>query len=131
MDIGCGNGWTLVQLWKKGFVDLLGVDYAPSAINLAKAVLADNQIDQSNVQLMVSDVLNPEDNLFEFKFKLIHDKGTYDAISLDPEDSLRKRTKYIDNVQKILLDDGHLVLSSCNWTNEELTNHFKSSKIFC
>ncbi|XP_015117160.1 EEF1A lysine methyltransferase 2 [Diachasma alloeum] len=124
VDIGCGNGWTLVQLAREGFTDLVGVDYAPSSINLARSVLADNQVDPCKVQLMVCDVLNPDDDLFLYEFRLIHDKGTYDAISLNPDDSLEKRKKYVENVHRILGADGYLVLSSCNWTEAELMNHF-------
>ncbi|XP_063992211.1 EEF1A lysine methyltransferase 2 [Diachasmimorpha longicaudata] len=124
VDIGCGNGWTLVQLAREGFTDLVGVDYVPSAINLARSVLEDNQVDPCKVQLMVSDVLNPDDDLFLYEFRVIHDKGTYDAISLNPDDSVGKRKMYVKNVHRILADGGHLVLSSCNWTEAELKSQF-------
>ncbi|XP_011298773.1 methyltransferase-like protein 10 [Fopius arisanus] len=126
LDIGCGNGWTLVQLSKAGFTDLVGVDYAPSAINLARAVLEDNQVVPCKVHLMVGDILNTQDNLFLYEFRLIHDKGTYDAISLSPDNSSEKRHQYVENVHKILGTGGYLVISSCNWTQEELVKQFEN-----
>ena len=59
-------------------------------------------------------------------YDVCFDKGTYDAISLDPEDSKTKRVKYIENVARLLKPNGLLVITSCNWTEKELPEHFKS-----
>ena len=53
--------------------------------------------------------------------------GTYDAISLNPESPKEKRLKYIDNVSKILDDDGLFIITSCNWTECELVESFKNT----
>lgn len=77
---------------------------------------------------MVCDILvtdkskNPLDN----DFKLVHDKGTYDAISLNFDNSKLMRENYIKNVHNILLPSGYLTISSCNWTKDELIKHFHS-----
>lgn len=110
---------TLVELAKQGFADLTGVDYSQKAVDLARIVLNDNNL--SNVKLKVCDILN---NTLSHDFKLVHDKGTYDAISLNPEDPATKRQKYIENIHHILLPKGYLVLTSCNWTKEELLKQF-------
>lgn len=110
---------TLVELAKEGFVNLMGVDYSEKAVNLARMILNDNNL--SNVKLEVCDILN---NTLSHDFKVVHDKGTYDAISLNPEDPTLKRQKYIENIHRILLPKGYLVLTSCNWTKEELLKHF-------
>lgn len=124
IDVGCGNAMTLVELGKQGFANLTGVDYSQKAVDLARMVLKNNNL--SNVKLEVCDILN---NTPSPDFKLVHDKGTYDAISLNPEDPTTKRQKYIENIHHILLPKGYLVLTSCNWTKEELleqfTNHFE------
>lgn len=60
-------------------------------------------------------------------FKIVHDKGTYDAISLNPEDSKIKRLAYIDKIGQILRSDGFFVITSCNWTESELCEHFKNT----
>lgn len=119
IDVGCGNAMTLVELAKKGFTNLMGVDYSLKAVDLARMVLNDN--DLPNVKVEVCDIL---DDTLPHDFKVVHDKGTYDAISLNPEDPTEKREKYIENVYRILLPQGYLVLTSCNWTKEELLKHF-------
>ena len=66
-------------------------------------------------------------------FDVCLDKGTYDAISLCPEDAKSKRQKYIENVSELLGSGGDakrfLILTSCNWTEEELVKQFEGSKI--
>ena len=54
---------------------------------------------------------------------MCHDKGTYDAINLCPEDPLDKREKYLCNVHKLLCDGGLFIVTSVNWTQEELSYH--------
>lgn len=124
VDIGCGNGMTLVELTKQGFEKLLGVDYSEKAVDLAREVLKENNM--SHVELKVCDILDSENFNLPIDFKLVHDKGTYDAISLHPEDPSSKRQKYIENIYKILLPSGYLVLTSCNWTKEEIEKHFQN-----
>ncbi|KOC63030.1 Methyltransferase-like protein 10 [Habropoda laboriosa] len=128
IDIGCGNGMTLIELARNGFKKLIGIDYSQKAIELAKEILKENNI--SHINLKVYDILNTEDFELPMDFKLAHDKGTYDAISLHPEDSALKRQSYIKNVYKILLPSGYLVLTSCNWTKEEIEKHFQNCKFY-
>lgn len=119
IDVGCGNAMTLVELANEGFANLMGVDYSQKAIGLARMVLNDNKL--PHVELEVCDIL---DNALPHDFKVVHDKGTYDAISLNPENSAAKRQNYIENICRVLLPAGYLVLTSCNWTKEELLKHF-------
>ena len=44
LDVGCGNGMTLVALAKRGYQNLFGVDYSPHAIELARRVSADKNL---------------------------------------------------------------------------------------
>lgn len=62
-------------------------------------------------------------------FDLCHDKGTYDAISLCPDDAQKKRLAYIKAVHHITKENGLFVITSCNWTQNELIQHF--SKCEC
>lgn len=119
---------TLVELTKQGFEKLLGVDYSEKAVDLAREVLKENNM--SHVELKVCDILDSENFNLPIDFKLVHDKGTYDAISLHPEDPSSKRQKYIENIYKILLPSGYLVLTSCNWTKEEIEKHFQNCKLY-
>lgn len=59
------------------------------------------------------------------QFDVVHDKGTYDAISLNPENPKQCREKYIKNIWSILKLNGLLIITSCNWTQEELLEQFK------
>ncbi|KAL0129937.1 hypothetical protein PUN28_001893 [Cardiocondyla obscurior] len=121
IDVGCGNAMTLVELAKEGFANLVGVDYSQKGVELARMVLNDNNF--PNVKIEICDIL---DNTLPHDFKIVHDKGTYDAISLNPENSTAQRQKYIENIHRILLPDGYFILTSCNWTKEELLRHFTS-----
>lgn len=72
------------------------------------------------------DIVEGDDSLNDFSVAL--DKGTYDAICLDPEDSRTKRLKYKTNVFKLLKDNGLFIITSCNWTDKELVDYFESRK---
>lgn len=135
---------------KEGFTNLLGVDYSEAAIKLAQAVATSEELNiKFEVTIMkychhsytvpihpfiyflskfqTCDILsNEEQPLHGKKFKIVIDKGTYDAISLNPENTTDKRTSYINAVNSILDEDGIFVLTSCNWTQSELENHFKT-----
>ena len=64
------------------------------------------------------------DSCLSRQYNILIDKGTYDAISLNPESPAEMRFSYIDNVAKLLKTDGLLIVTSCNWTEEELREHF-------
>lgn len=58
-------------------------------------------------------------------FDIVLDKGTFDAISL-AEDAKATRVceRYPDIARRLLRKDGVLVVTSCNWTEEELVRWF-------
>ncbi|XP_032221343.2 EEF1A lysine methyltransferase 2 isoform X2 [Nematostella vectensis] len=64
--------------------------------------------------------------LEEKTFDMCLDKGTYDAISLNPDDSLACRQKYIKSVSELLRPHALLVITSCNWTKSELIKQFQN-----
>ena len=78
----------------------------------------------------VVDILDMEGSLggsplHRASFDVCLDKGTYDAISLDPSGvEGNKRSKYIQSVASLLSDGGVFLITSCNWTQEELSRHF-------
>lgn len=145
VDLGCGNGMILIELAQEGFNNLTGIDYSSHAIELAKNVAKDQDV---NITYKEFDLLmNNDDKLQELgQFFVVHDKGkkktnffnffqnmlqnfvagTYDAISLHPDNSKEKRTAYIDNLYKLLENDGFMIMTSCNWTQSELENSFKN-----
>ena len=56
------------------------------------------------------------------------DKGTYDAISLNPNDAAGCQTMYTRNISGLLAPGGVFIICSCNWTETELLAHFYDSK---
>lgn len=110
----------LVELYREGYKHLTGADYSANAIDLAKQIAADQNM---NITYTVLDLLNADEikqKCNDKQFDVVHDKGTYDAISLHPENPSEKRAIYIQNLFNLTSDDGLLILSSCNWTESEL-----------
>lgn len=114
----------LVELHREGYKNLAGADYSENAIELAKRIAADQDI---NINYNVLDLLDPQDiksKLDGKTFDIVHDKGTYDAISLHPDNPTEKRSIYIQHLYGMTSADGLLILSSCNWTEDELCKSF-------
>nr|CAD7408503.1 unnamed protein product [Timema poppensis] len=128
IDLGCGNGMQLIELSREGFTNLTGVDYSETAIILAKAV-ADAQ-QNATVKYEVCDILAEDsENIYPLMpscYAVVLDKGTYDAISLHPENAKEKRVKYVERVGRLLKQQGLLIITSCNWTEVEIISHFCS-----
>lgn len=116
VDVGCGNGQMLIELANEGFLNLTGLDYSPKAIDLAKAVAEKRGLP---ISYKVCNILEGLEDTFD----VIHDKGTYDAISLS-ENSEEDRQKYINNIENALKQDGYFIITSCNWTEKELEGHY-------
>lgn len=129
IDLGCGNGQVLMSLWKEGFTSLTGIDYSSTAINLATKIFQKNQIE--GIELHIMNIVDGTilEKFLDNNFHLVHDKGTYDAITMSSDKGAKHCEKYIVNISRILSSDGHLIITSCNWTKKELINHFKSCKV--
>ncbi|XP_053955895.1 EEF1A lysine methyltransferase 2 [Anastrepha ludens] len=122
VDVGCGNGMILIELAREGYTDLLGVDYSQNAIELAREIAKDQEL---NIRYKVADLLNTEVCLQEIgTFGIVHDKGTYDAISLCPDNPKEKREAYLRTIQKIMDKNSVFIITSCNWTEDELLISF-------
>ncbi|XP_036337162.1 EEF1A lysine methyltransferase 2-like [Rhagoletis pomonella] len=123
IDMGCGNGMLLIELAREGYTDLLGVDYSPNAIELAKQIAKDQEL---IIRYEVADLLNNELFLqqIDTPFGIVHDKGTYDAISLCPKNPKEKREAYIRTVHSIMDEKSVFIITSCNWTEDELIISF-------
>ena len=116
LDIGCGNGATLVELANMGFSNLFGSDYSEDAIQIAQKYAEAHGVDQF-IKLFVDDALNSK---IEEKYDVVFDKGMLDALILSPTNAKEKQQTYFGTLKKLVGDDGVLVISSCNLTNEEL-----------
>nr|XP_055102183.1 EEF1A lysine methyltransferase 2 isoform X1 [Symphalangus syndactylus]XP_055102190.1 EEF1A lysine methyltransferase 2 isoform X1 [Symphalangus syndactylus] len=145
LDIGTGNGVFLVELFaydvccgldffglsylvftelfasaKFGFSNITGIDYSPSAIQLSGSIIEKEGL--SNIKLKVEDFLNLSTQLSGFHICI--DKGTFDAISLNPDNAIEKRKQYVKSLSRVLKVKGFFLITSCNWTKEELLNEF-------
>lgn len=126
IDLGCGNGMLLIELAREGYTNLLGVDYSQKAVELASNIAKDQEL-QINYKIL--DLMNIEDCAKMGKFRVVHDKGTYDAISLCPDNPAEKRGLYIKSVLEIMDKESLFIITSCNWTEEELILSFKDAFI--
>ncbi|KAK2152301.1 hypothetical protein LSH36_332g01040 [Paralvinella palmiformis] len=121
LDIGCGNGFLLLELASQGYKDLKGIDYSEDAINLAKSIAKDEKHD---IKYEVVDVLTPHLSPSNH-YDVCLDKGTFDAISLSPSETEVKKEIYVQNVHSFLKVGGIFILASCNWTEDEVKEQFK------
>lgn len=122
LDIGCGNGMTLVYFHRKGFTNLTGVDYSKAAVNLAKSVASSNAC--PDIVFDTMDILDPSVETYG-PFNVIVDKGTFDAICLNPDMDIKESiNRYLAFLGRHLLMEGYFLITSCNWTKEELLRHF-------
>ncbi|VDD78271.1 unnamed protein product [Mesocestoides corti] len=134
LDLGCGNGHFCLELAMQKYGFVTGIDYSEYAIDLAHNLLDNAQLSRK-VSLMCMDFLSFESvrKLTDEAgpFDVVIDKGTFDAITLSPDDadpmktSEKSRELYLLHVSHILRPDGIIVITSCNWTTEELRGQFE------
>ncbi|KAL6928377.1 hypothetical protein ACO0SA_003116 [Hanseniaspora valbyensis] len=145
IDLGTGNGHLLFELINScDFLELFiensrvtGCDYSSKSIEFANDIkntkFADFEFFQKNVEFKVMDIFDDE-TIFK-KYEVVTDKGTLDAIALsglskynkaaDKEISLVDYYPYV--IEKLLSKKGLFVITSCNFTQEELIKIIESS----
>lgn len=132
LDLGCGNGHFTLKLIEAGCSNVAALDYSEKAVELARKLTSLTE----NDRIFQADILNPEalPQKYQNYFDLIVDKGTFDAISLNPDFSGQEKvskTKIIADTIKSTLkrllkssDSALFIITSCNWTRPELENIF-------
>ncbi|CAB4475499.1 S-adenosyl-L-methionine-dependent methyltransferase [Rhizophagus irregularis DAOM 181602=DAOM 197198] len=137
LDIGCGNGHLLLELASNNFRNLIGIDYSSNAIKLARDIIKQRNLNDI-ISYYVIDLINSsitENNEFWLngsrKFDIILDKGTFDAITLYPYEINEGERKgkypkdiYSSKVHSLLNINGYFLITSCNFTKEELISKF-------
>ncbi|MCJ1359435.1 MAG: hypothetical protein MMC33_009437 [Icmadophila ericetorum] len=129
LDIGMGNGSMCTSLVENGFCGkMVGVDYSEESVKLART-LREGKEGMGGVEFVQWDVMKEEPGpwLPEEGFTVVLDKGTFDAISLSEEvDAAGRRVceGYRERVEKLVAKGGLFLVTSCNWTEEELERWF-------
>lgn len=122
---------------------MLGVDYSPQSIQLARGLAqryASTEVPRNvhpHIQFEVLDLIHsdpiaqpwwPSDSR---GFDLVLDKGTFDAISLSSETVISADGKqqrvcevYPRKAMEMVKPGGFLLVTSCNWTEEEVAHWF-------
>lgn len=111
--------------------ELVGVDYSEASIQLARQIAA-HQSDQagedSRLRFEKWDILNHAPGPWlEAGFDAVLDKGTFDAISLSSETDGQGRRVceyYREKILPLIKQDSFFIITSCNWTKEELLHWF-------
>lgn len=127
LDLGCGNGHFTKKLLEAGWNNAAALDYSLQAVQLARKLVG------SEDRIFQADILKPESipEGYRGSFDLIVDKGTFDAISLNPDysqDEKVSKTRIIAETFKTTLKSllkpassgSKFIITSCNWTSQEL-----------
>ncbi|TRY55382.1 hypothetical protein DNTS_034403 [Danionella cerebrum] len=106
---------------RHGFSNLTGVDYSKAAIELTENILEVQGL--NNVTVQMEDFLNLSTEMKSFDVCI--DKGTFDAISLSPEDREEAKKRYVASLRTVMRPNSFFIITSCNWTKEQLLQIFK------
>ncbi|KAK3076686.1 hypothetical protein LTS18_012338, partial [Coniosporium uncinatum] len=155
LDLGTGNGHMLFALREAGWMGrMVGVDYSSASVDLARRVkqqrAKESRVKESEgeedgegeavsyegIEFVTWDVLKeaPGEWLEDGKgrgkgFDVVLDKGTFDAISLSSEvDGQGRRIceGYRERLEPLVRSRGLFLVTSCNWTGDELENWFET-----
>lgn len=135
LDLGTGNGHLLFALRDEGWRGrMVGVDYSAKSVELARQIglkrWADGESEHvMDVKFEEWDILSqePGKEWLEHGFDVVLDKGTFDAISLSGETDAQGRRifeSYREKVEPLIKPGGLLLITSCNWTADELKAWF-------
>lgn len=117
---------------------MVGVDYSARSVELARGIAESKGLGNC-VGFEVWDILRQEPGAWireaeeggEEGFGVVLDKGTFDAISLSEEldgNGRRVCEGYKERVEGLVRRGGYLLVTSCNWTEEELRKWFEGGK---
>lgn len=110
--------------------EMVGVDYSPKSVELARQLdtqrreALDDDVDSyANVRFEQWDLLTEAaGDWLGQGFEVVLDKGTFDAISLMPHsgEGPHPCETYLSQVEPLIKAGCFLVITSCNWTKDEL-----------
>ena len=107
---------------------MVGVDYSAQSVRLANEILAQKDI-ASSVRFHEWDILSSAPGEWlGAGFDVVLDKGTFDAICLSQETDAQGRRiceGYREKVEPLVKSGGRFLITSCNWTADELRGWFE------
>lgn len=137
LDLGTGNGHLLFLLFEELqeecddindiVVNFKGIDYSPDSVSFATKIYnskySEGPFSFDQVDLLVKNGQFLIDN--RSKYDILFDKGTLDAIALnqDPLSGFEGKTGmevYPEQVSQLMHSGSILLITSCNFTEEEL-----------
>ena len=141
-DLGTGNGEMLFLLRGEGGCRgrMIGVDYSDTSVEFCR----------KRRQVLQKDAKNEDEDFEEIDFEpwdimrssvkedwiegfdVVLDKGTFDAISLSEEtdvEGTRTCEGYRARVEVLVKQGGYLLVTSCNWTEDELKVWFEGGQL--
>jgi SAM-dependent methyltransferase len=129
LDLGTGNGHLLFALREDEWEgEMVGVDYSGESIKLAGEIRDSKGEDYSGIILEEWDVLTQDPGAWSGDgFDVVLDKGTFDAICLSQDTDAQGRRiceGYSEHVAPLVKAGGRFLITSCNWTEEELRHWF-------
>lgn len=136
IDLGTGNGHLLFHLQEELEEDcertdvtfsFRGIDYSPDSVNFSISIQKKRKL--TNFQFDQVDLLAKENAFLqanEGKYEIMLDKGTLDAIALNNDpladfDNKIGLQVYTSQVSKLLHPGSVFLVTSCNFTESELT----------
>ena len=115
---------------------MLGVDYSDASVQLCRrrmAALQDEIPEIKEIAFQEWDILHSAPRQeWSGGWDVVLDKGTFDAISLSDEvDEAGRRIceGYKEKVERLVKYGGCFVVTSCNWTEEELKGWFEGGNL--
>lgn len=137
IDLGTGNGHLLFEMHEEfqeecdyaaeiNF-EYKGIDYSPESTEFASAI-AEQKYPELNINFEQTDLLIKNSTFLEEnsgKYDILLDKGTLDAIALNQDPLYDFEGKigmevYASQVSKLMHENSILLITSCNFTEEEL-----------
>jgi len=132
LEVGSGNGVLLCELVTRGYdpSQILGIDYSPGSVALSRQVAQKRGISQLSFKqcdFLVEDppsIAHMEEPVASWD--LLLDKGTFDAIALADKtiSGVIPAELYPKRVSRLLRAGGLFLITSCNFTEEELKDRF-------
>ncbi|KAL6713297.1 Protein-lysine N-methyltransferase efm4 [Lecanora helva] len=138
LDLGTGNGEMLFLLREAGWRGkMVGVDYSGGSVEFCRRRIGERvrvQGEEEGEEIVFEewDIIQDEPRgEWEGGFDVVLDKGTFDAVSLNEEVDARGRRVvegYRERVERLVKRGGVMVVTSCNWTEEELRGWFEGEE---